>query len=121
MILLTISDANEAFDWGHDYKVNDDPNEQYLDPHMRGVNQWPQDLPGFEEHLSAYYRCLRDFCRVMTNSVALSLDLPEDYFKKYITHPGCSTVLAHYPPQGMGSTSKGLDPHSDAECECPTP
>lgn len=115
----TYVDANEAFDFGHDSKLNDDPTYENNDPYMRGENPWPTKLPGFEEQLSKYYRTLRDFCRVMTRSVALSLDLPEDYFMKYITHPGCSTLIAHYPPQEKDSALRGLDAHTDAECEDP--
>jgi isopenicillin N synthase-like dioxygenase len=114
------TDANEAFDFGHDPKLNDDPNDTWIDTHMRGYNPWPRQLPGFEEHMSAYYRRLRDFCRIMARSVALSLDLPENYFQKYLTHPGCSSLIAHYPPQPPGSTlAKGLDAHTDAECMVP--
>lgn len=110
-------DANEAFDYGHDSKLNDDPNYENNDPYMRGDNPWPTTLPGFEEQLSKYYWTLRHFCRAMTRSVALSLDLPEDYFMKHITHPGCSSLIAHYPPQDKGSALRGLDAHTDAECE----
>jgi isopenicillin N synthase-like dioxygenase len=85
---------------------------------MSGYNPWPHQLPGFEEHFSSYYRRLRGFCRIMARSVALSLDLPEDFFQKYLTHPGCSSLIAHYPPQPPGSTlAKGLDAHTDAECK----
>ncbi|KAH9211797.1 non-hem dioxygenase in morphine synthesis N-terminal-domain-containing protein [Leptodontidium sp. 2 PMI_412] len=42
--------ANEAFDWGHDPKLTDDPNDTFIDPHMRGSNPWPTTRPGFEEH-----------------------------------------------------------------------
>ncbi|KAG0645069.1 downy mildew resistance [Hyphodiscus hymeniophilus] len=109
--------ANEAFDFGHDPKLNDDPNDKWVDTFMRGYNPWPRQLPGFEKHLSSYYRRLRSFCRIMARSIALSLDLPEDYFEKYLTHPGCSSLIAHYPPQPPGSIlAKGLDAHTDAEC-----
>jgi isopenicillin N synthase-like dioxygenase len=72
-------DANEAFAFGHDPKLNDDPNDTWIDTHMRGYNPWHRQLQGFEEHLSTYYHRLRDFYRIITRSVTLSLDLPEDY------------------------------------------
>jgi isopenicillin N synthase-like dioxygenase len=114
------SDANEAFDWGHDSKLNDDPNDDALvDTFMRGANRWPktESLPGFEECLSDYYCRLRSFCRALARNVALSLDLPEDFFDKDLAHPGCSALVAHYPPQAPNSNHFGIDPHSDSECE----
>ncbi|KUJ08410.1 Clavaminate synthase-like protein [Mollisia scopiformis] len=95
--------ANEAFDWGHDAKLNDDPNDEFIDTHMRGDNPWPRQLPHFEAVLSGYYRTLRAFARILARNVALSLDLDESYFEPVLTHPGCSALVAHYPPQKSGS------------------
>jgi isopenicillin N synthase-like dioxygenase len=84
---------------------------------MKGENLWPTEtMPGFEEVLSDYYRRLRSFGRTLARNFALGLDLPEDFFAKYITHPGCSAVIAHYPPQEPTSSSLGIDSHTDSEC-----
>jgi isopenicillin N synthase-like dioxygenase len=114
---MQIPDWNEAFDFGHDPLLNDDPNEDCKDAYMQGDNVWPRQLPGFEQHLSSYYRLLRSFGRTMAKNIALSLNLTEDYFDPLITHPGCSCVIAHYPPQPEGVRKTGLDPHTDAECK----
>jgi isopenicillin N synthase-like dioxygenase len=84
---------------------------------MRGENPWPKQLPGFEEHLSEYYRRMRELCRVMARNVALSLGLDEGHFEGVLTHPGCSALVAHYPPQEAGSGNLGLSAHTDAECK----
>lgn len=85
---------------------------------MRGENRWPtESLPGFEQCLSDYFRRLRSFGRVLARNVALSLELPEDFFDKDLTHPGCSAVIAHYPPQPPKTDHFGIDPHSDSECK----
>ncbi|KAB8274933.1 hypothetical protein BDV30DRAFT_208521 [Aspergillus minisclerotigenes] len=110
-----LGNANEAFDWGHDSKLNDDPNETFIDPHMRGENVWPTKLPELEERLSDYYRRLRAFCRTLTRNLALSLGLKEDWFDPLLTHPGCSAVVAHYPPQPKDKIHFGIDPHTDSE------
>jgi isopenicillin N synthase-like dioxygenase len=115
--LLIFLDANEAFDWGHDNKLTDDPDDTFVDPYMRGDNPWPQQLPGFEEHLSNYYRTMRAFCRVLARNIALSLNLNENYFDPVLTHPGCSALVARYPPQKPKSRNFGLSAHTDAECE----
>ncbi|KAH7381879.1 putative 1-aminocyclopropane-1-carboxylate oxidase [Cadophora sp. MPI-SDFR-AT-0126] len=108
--------ANEAFDWGHDPKLTDDPNDTFIDPHMRGSNPWPSALPGFEEHLSEYYRTMRTFCRVLARNIALSLGLDEGHFDSVLTHPGCSALVAHYPPQQKeDGGAVGLSAHTDAE------
>ncbi|KIV81242.1 hypothetical protein PV11_08668 [Exophiala sideris] len=106
---------NEAFEWGHDPQLNDDPDDNCCDPYMKSANRWPQEPAGFEEYLSLYYREMRDFGRLMTKTIALSLGLREDYFERDISHPGCTAVMAHYPPQELDSLSRGLDAHTDSE------
>ncbi|KAK1497214.1 2OG-Fe(II)oxygenase superfamily protein [Colletotrichum tamarilloi] len=106
---------NEAFEWGHDSKLNDDPNDACDDPYMKGRNRWPREPADFEDQLSTYYRELRAFCRLLARSVALSLGLDEDYFSSCTSHPGCASVLAHYPPQERGAAARGLDAHTDSE------
>jgi len=110
-----LANANEAFDWGLDAKLNDDPAYDCCDPYMKGSNVWPKQLPGFEEHLSQYFSKVRDLGRVMARNIALSLGLDEGSFDPYLTHPGCSAVVAHYPPMEPTSTKLGLDPHTDNE------
>ncbi|KAK1456583.1 2OG-Fe(II)oxygenase [Colletotrichum melonis] len=62
---------NEAFEWGHDSKLNDDPNDACDDPYMKGRNRWPREPADFEDQLSTYYRELRVFCRLLASSHAL--------------------------------------------------
>ena len=116
-----IPDANEAFDWGHDSKLTDDPNDTFIDPYMRVDNPWPTQLPGFEAHLSEYYRTMGEFCRVLAKAVALSLGLQESHFDEVLTHPGCNPLVAHYPPQGPQSGNLGLSAHTGAECKTALP
>jgi len=51
----------------------------------------------------------------MARNVALSLGLEEQHFDSVLTHPGCSALVAHYPPQEAGSGNLGLSAHTDAE------
>ncbi|UQC76717.1 2OG-Fe(II)oxygenase [Colletotrichum lupini] len=62
---------NEAFEWGHDSKLNDDPNDACDDPYMKGRNRWPREPADFEDQLSTYYRELRAFCRLLASSHVL--------------------------------------------------
>lgn len=86
-----------------------------MDPYMKGDNVWPRQLPDFEVKLSEYYRSLRTFGRIMARNIALSLGLDEGHFENLVTHPGCSALVAHYPPVQKGILNNGLDPHTDAE------
>ncbi|KIW96779.1 uncharacterized protein Z519_02170 [Cladophialophora bantiana CBS 173.52] len=106
---------NEHWEWGHDSKLNDDPDEKYLCPHMNGENRWPSKLPGFEEHLSTYYRTLRDLARKLTRNLALAVGLSEAFFDPLMTHPGCTAALVRYPPQPSHSFDYGIRPHTDVE------
>lgn len=110
-------DRMEHWEWGHDSKLNDDPEEKYLCPHMNGENRWPSDFPGFEEFLSVYYRKLRDLARQLTRAIALAVDLPENYFDNLMTHPGCTASLIRYPPQKPQAFDYGFRPHTDVECK----
>ena len=84
---------------------------------MRGENPWPSKLPEFEVILSEYYRNVRAFSRILTRNIALSLGLEETWFDSVITHPGCSALVAHYPPQDPERIHFGIDPHTDSECK----
>lgn len=106
---------NEAFDWGHKRKLNDDPDDKFVDPYMRGKNIWPRQLPNFEAVLLDYYKRMRAFGRIPARNVALSPGLDELYFAPVLTHPGCSALVTHYPPQEVGPKKFGLDGHTDSE------
>lgn len=61
---------------------------------------------------------MRAFCRVLARNVALSLGLDEGHFDSVLTHPGCSALVAHYPPQEKkDGGAVGLSAHTDAECK----
>jgi len=83
-----------------------------------GPNQWPQDLPGFQDALLAYQQALLDFGRHIFRAFALALELREDFFEDYLHKPMAHMRVLAYPSQeGMIDEAQiGIGPHSDYEC-----
>jgi isopenicillin N synthase-like dioxygenase len=80
-----------------------------------GGNQWPGSLPGFREQMLAYYAAVRALGDRLMALLALSLDLPEDYFVEMYAQPSGNVRLIHYPPQPADATFNqiGAGAHTD--------
>ena len=80
-----------------------------------GPNQWPDDLPGFRETIEAYQAAMIDLSRLVTRSMALSLDLAEDALDGFCDEPSAMVRLVHYPPQpgNPEPNEKGCGAHTD--------
>ncbi|KZT57216.1 Clavaminate synthase-like protein [Calocera cornea HHB12733] len=110
-------DLHEGFDLGSETEQGE----------MRG-NVWPPAdvLPGFREHVLAYYEAVLQLGRRLFPLFALSLSLPGDWFDEKIQHPAAIMRLLHYPPQpprpsgegeGAGEEKQlGIGAHTDYEC-----
>ena len=80
-----------------------------------GPNQWPAPLPGFRPAAERYFALMTAFGTQLMQGMALSLDLPRDYFDGYTTDPMCTLRLLHYPPQRPNAApdEKGCGAHTD--------
>jgi isopenicillin N synthase-like dioxygenase len=78
-------------------------------------NQWPADLPGFQERLEAYYTAVDGLGQHLIRLVALSLDLPEDHFEEAFRYPSATCRLLRYPPQQESTKEHqmGASAHTD--------
>ena len=118
--------------WTSDVNKNDKPdlNEAYFvkreraadDPlllsgrRLVGPNQWPaeHELPGFRAAVMAYTDTMDHFARRLLPAVALSLDLPENWFDAAFTDSQFSHRLSHYPPVAADDNQFGIAPHTDS-------
>lgn len=64
-----------------------------------GHNQWPANLPGFREQMLAYHSAIRPLGDRLLSLIALSLELPADWFSPLYDMPNATVRLIHYPPQ----------------------
>ncbi len=80
-----------------------------------GANQWPVQRSNFRPVMMSYLDVMLELSARMMTGIALSLDLPEDYFKNYTTDVMATVRLLHYPPQPPQARpgQKGAGAHTD--------
>jgi isopenicillin N synthase-like dioxygenase len=80
-----------------------------------GANLWPEGLPGFRDQVLAYNASMVRLGRHLAACLALSLDLPEDYFASGLDEPSCTVRLLHYPPHPANAQPNqlGCGAHTD--------
>jgi isopenicillin N synthase-like dioxygenase len=82
------------------------------------VNLWPEALPELKASLDRYFGQVLELGKRLFEMVALSLGLPEDFFRPHLTHPMGMLRINSYPPQTAQSDSRqiGIGAHTDYEC-----
>ena len=63
-----------------------------------GLNCWPPDMPEFRAATTAYCGAMEAMTTRLVPIVAMTLDLPPDYFAEAFAQPNCTIQLVHYPP-----------------------
>lgn len=99
-------DHKECFDFG--------AHEEEVSPFF-GPNPMPAELPEFAQCCEEYHSTMLELARKLISAIALSLDLPTDYFARLQRKPISIQRLLHYPPQ-MGEVSQeeiGIGAHTD--------
>lgn len=80
-----------------------------------GHNQWPNKLPGFREQMLAYRKAVSELGDRLLSLLALSLELPADWFVPYFDMPVGTLRLIKYPPQPANAAANqiGAGAHTD--------
>ncbi|MDM0046175.1 2-oxoglutarate and iron-dependent oxygenase domain-containing protein [Variovorax dokdonensis] len=80
-----------------------------------GPNQWPADLPGFQETMNRYIAQATRLGTTLMRALALSLDLPERHFDSFLEGAMLTLRPLHYPPQPPNPQpgEKGCGEHTD--------
>ena len=108
---VTRPNLSESFMAMHEVASDDDAFGRPL----QGPNQWPGNLPGFREAVTAYQAAMSGLARRFNRLLALGLDLPETFFDPHFERPTTWLRLMHYPPEPPGTPSDqyGAAPHTD--------
>jgi isopenicillin N synthase-like dioxygenase len=109
----TKSDLNEAFFVRRD-RTPDDP-VVLSGERWRGLNQWPDGLPGFRDSVTAYQRVIEDLALRMLALYDRALDLPAGFFRACFQDAHINLRLSHYPPNLEPEDNQfGIAPHTDS-------
>ena len=96
------------------------PPEGVSDPvahRMYGENLWPSGLPHFRETIESYFDEMIRLGRVLFETIAVSFELPRNYFHDKTDRPIAQLRLLHYPPQVPNKEmTLGIGAHCDYEC-----
>ncbi|MEV1293537.1 2OG-Fe(II) oxygenase family protein [Pseudonocardia sp. NPDC049635] len=79
-----------------------------------GPNLWPERAE-FREVLTEYHRRMTAVATLLMEGLALSLDLPADWFRDFCYDAAPSLRILHYPPQPANPQpgEKGAGAHTD--------
>ena len=83
---------------------------------FKGLNQWPDGLPGFRETVLEYVDAQMSLGLKLLPLYAVSLGLPATYFNDHpaFREPGIRVRMSHYPPQpDRPADVFGHAPHTD--------
>jgi isopenicillin N synthase-like dioxygenase len=87
---------------------------------LRGPNNWPPGRPGFRHAMETYYDAIGECGADLLGCVAISLGLPQDFFRARYAKRLQRTQLVYYPPQTVTPDTEGQEfgvaPHTDFGC-----
>jgi isopenicillin N synthase-like dioxygenase len=105
------ADLKESFVWGY----QDEEGKTLEDHPLRGANQWPATVPGFEHQAMDYFSQAHEVAHHLMRGFALGLGLTENFFLRTSSRPLSRASFVYYTaqPEGMGKDQFGVGPHTD--------
>jgi isopenicillin N synthase-like dioxygenase len=82
---------------------------------MHSVNQWPDDLPGFREAMTAYHSAMWSVGMMLVDLFEAALEVEEGYLSRCFKAPMAFIRALYYPPapDTIPEGQFGSAPHSD--------
>jgi isopenicillin N synthase-like dioxygenase len=81
---------------------------------LHGPNLFPRQVPELRGLVLEYLDAMTELAQAVLRGVAVSLDLPADYFSaSYTAHPTVLFRIFHYPPSKPEADGWGVGAHSD--------
>ena len=94
-------------------RTPDDPDVVSGKP-LRGLNQWPANLPGYRDTLREYFATMEALGKRLLPLYAVALDLPPHHFEASFRAPQMTLRLSHDPLMDHEEHQYGLAPHTDS-------
>lgn len=106
-------DLKESYQLGKHYDATDPYVVKHYAPY--GENRWPTSLPGFQTQCLTYLEQMQRLSDHLLTLLALSLQLPTNYFQRFNTKPSDILRLLRYPPQPQNASKNlfGAGAHTD--------
>jgi isopenicillin N synthase-like dioxygenase len=84
---------------------------------MHGMIPWPSAMPDLEPRMMAYYHKVDILGKRLTHLFEISLELPNNTFKRFFKKDMNQLRLLHYPPQPPDSSGEhlGARAHTDTD------
>lgn len=76
-------------------------------------NLWPDEISAFRDGVYSLYRALDDLGLELLQSIALFLNLPEDFFRAPVRDGNSVLRLLHYPPTPPAPAGVRAEAHED--------
>jgi isopenicillin N synthase-like dioxygenase len=81
---------------------------------FRGVNRWPDGVPGFREGVMAYFAALNALGQSLLPAFSAALGMEPDFLAPLFADENNATLrMLHYPPTLMEDNDFGTAPHTD--------
>ena len=108
-------DLKEVFFWGTEV-ASDDPDLLAGKP-LVALNQWPDEIfPRLRTELRPYYKSVCMVAEKVLSAIAVSLNVPANFFENCYVNPLARGQLVYYPPttsQDEAEKRFGVAPHTD--------